>query len=136
MQHTHAALAFSIVEIAAQLPWLVVGQRFLATQLHAGAGHSVIAPVHLHIPGTGFVGAAHAQPRQRRALQRAVDDEGLPGLRVHPHPDDEIGIFFQQFVKVFHGRTSCGVKITFFCFSVYPVQAVLSSKKKTDTSRC
>ena len=114
----------------------MVGQRFLAAQLHAGAGHSVIAPVHLHIPGTGFVGTAHAQPRQRRALQRAVDDEGLSGLRVHPHPDDEIGIFFQQFVKVFHGKTSCGVKIMFFCFSVYPVQAVLSSKKKTDTSRC
>ena len=136
MQYAHAALAFGIVKIAAQLPWLVVGQRFLTAQLHAGAGHSVIAPVHLHIPGTGFVGTAHAQPCQRGTLQRAVDDEGLSGLRVHPHPDDEIGIFFQQFVKVFHGRTSCGVKIMFFCFSVYPVQAVLSSKKKTDTSRC
>ena len=69
MQYTHAALAFSIVKIAAQLPWLEVGQGLLAAQLHAGAGHSVIAPVHLHIPGTGFVGTAHAQPRQRRALQ-------------------------------------------------------------------
>ena len=57
-------------------------------------------------------------------------------ISLNPHPDDESGIFFQQFVKVFHGRTSCGVKIMFFCFSVYPVQAVLSSKKKTDTSCC
>ena len=83
VQHAHAALGLSVVQIAAQLPALVVGQGLFAAQLHAGAGHSVIAPVHLHIPGTGFVGTAHAQPRQRRALQRAVDDEGLSGLRVH-----------------------------------------------------
>ena len=130
MQYTHAALAFGIVKIAAQLPWLEVGQSLLAAQLHAGAGHSVIAPVHLHIPGTGFVGTAHAQPRQRRALQRAVDDEGLSGLRVHPHPDDEIGIFFQQFVKVFHGRTSCGVKITFSVFQYTRYKAFCPVKRK------
>ena len=102
MQYAHAALAFSIVKIAAQLPWLVVGQRLLAAQLHAGAGHGIVGPVHLHIPRTGFIGTAHAQPCQRRALQWAVDDQGLARLRVHTHPDDEIGIFFQQLVKVFH----------------------------------
>ena len=117
VQHADAALALGIVQIAAQLPRLQVGQGFLAAQLHAGAGHSIIRPVHLHIPCTGFVGAAHAQPGKRGPFQRAVDDKGLARLRVHAHPDDEIGIFFQQFVKVFHGRTSCGAKCI-FVFSI------------------
>ena len=108
MQYTHAALAFSIVEIAAQLPWLEVCQSLLAAQLHADAGNGIILPVHLHVPRTGFVGAAHAQPCQRGTFQRAVDDQSLPRLRVHTHPDDKICILLQQFVKVFHVRTSCG----------------------------
>ena len=95
MQHAHAALALGVVQIAAQLPALVVGQCVLAAQLHADAGNGVILPVHLHVPRTGFVGAAHAQPCQRSTLQRAVDDQSLPRLRVHTHPDDKICILLQ-----------------------------------------
>ena len=48
------------------------------------------------------------QPCQRGTFQRAVDDQGLSRLRVHTHPDDKICILLQQFVKVFHVKTSCG----------------------------
>ena len=108
VQHAHTALALGVVQIAAQLPALVVGQCLLAAQFHTDAGNGVILPVHLHVPRTGFVGAAHAQPCQRGTFQRAVDDQGLSRLRVHTHPDDKICILLQQFVKVFHVRTSCG----------------------------
>ena len=42
VQHADAALALGIVQIAAQLPRPQVGQGFLAAQLHAGAGHSIL----------------------------------------------------------------------------------------------
>jgi len=49
--------------------------------------------------------AADAQPRQRGRFQRAADDKGLARLGVDAHPDDEISIFFQKFVEVFHGKS-------------------------------
>ena len=102
MQHAHAALGLGVVQIAAQLPALVVGQGLFAAQLHAGAGDGVVGPVHLHIPRTRLKGTAHAQPCQRGTFQRTVDDQHLARLGVDPHPDDEIGIFLEKFVKVFH----------------------------------
>ena len=102
MQHAHAALGLGVVQIAAQLPALVVGQCLLTAQLHADTGNGIILPVHLHVPRTGLVGAAHAQPCQRGTFQRTVDDQHLARLGVDPHPDDEIGIFLEKFVKVFH----------------------------------
>ena len=102
VQHAHTALALGVVQIAAQLPALVVGQGLFAAQLHAGAGDGVVGPVHLHIPRTRLKGAAHAQPCQRGTFQRTVDDQHLARLGVDPHPDDEIGIFLEKFVKVFH----------------------------------
>ena len=98
----HAALGLGVVQITAQLPALVVGQGLFAAQLHAGAGDGVVGPVHLHIPRTRLKGAAHAQPCQRGTFQRTVDDQHLARLGVDPHPDDEIGIFLEKFVKVFH----------------------------------
>ena len=103
MQYTHAALAFSIVKIAAQLPWLEVGQSLLAAQLHPAAGNVVVAPVHQHVTGAGLVGTAHAQTGQRGGLEAAVDDKGLARLGVDAHTDDEVGVFFQKNSKVFHG---------------------------------
>ena len=102
VQYAHAALGLGVVQIAAQLPALVVGQGLFAAQLHAGAGDGVVGPVHLHIPRTRLKGAAHAQPCQRGTFQRTVDDQHLARLGVDPHPDDEIGIFLEKFVKVFH----------------------------------
>ena len=102
VQHTDAAFAFSIVQIAAQLVRLEVRQGLLAAQFHAAAGNGIVVPVHLHIPRPGLKGAADAQPRQRSRLQRAADDKSLARLGVHPHPDNKVGIFFQQFVEVFH----------------------------------
>ena len=102
VEDADAALALGVVEIAAQLIRFEVGQGFLAAQLHPAAGDIVVAPVHQHVTGTGLVGAAHTQTGQRSGLEAAVDDEGLARLRVHAHPDDEIGIFFQKNVKVFH----------------------------------
>ena len=114
----HAALALGVVEIAAQLVRFEVAQGFLAAQLHPGAGNSVVAPIHLHVPGTGLIGAAHAQAGQRGGLQRAADDKGLARLGIHTHPDDKIGIFFQKFVKVFHERFLLRCKPCLFCFSI------------------
>ena len=118
MQDADAALALRVVEIAAQLVRFEVAQGFLAAQLHPGAGNSVVAPIHLHVPGTGLIGAAHAQAGQRGGLQRAADDEGLARLGIHTHPDDKIGIFFQKFVKVFHERFLLRCKPCLFCFSI------------------
>ena len=99
MQDADAALALGVVEIAAQLVRFEVAQGFLAAQLHPGAGNSVVAPIHLHVPGTGLIGTAHAQA-------------------IHTHPDDKIGIFFQKFVKVFHERFLLRCKPCLFCFSI------------------
>ena len=109
VQHADAALALGVIQIPAQLPALVVGQCLLAAQLHPDTGGLVVGPVYLHIPCPCLVGAADAQPCQRRTIQRAVDDQHLPGLGVHPHPDDKVSVFLQQFVEVFHGKASCGV---------------------------
>ena len=104
VQHADTALALCVVEVAAQLVGLAVGQGFLAAQLHPGAGYGIVAPVHLNITGSGFKAAAHAQAGQRGSLQRAADDHGLARLRVHAHPDDKVSVFFEQFIKVFHKR--------------------------------
>ena len=104
VQHADTALALCVVEVAAQLVGLAVGQGFLAAQLHPGAGYGIVAPVHLNITGTGLEAAAHAQAGQRGSLQRAADDHGLARLRVHAHPDDKVSVFFEQFIKVFHKR--------------------------------
>ena len=104
VQHADTALALCVVEVAAQLVGLAVGQGFLAAQLHPGAGYGIVAPVHLNITGSGLEAAAHAQAGQRGSLQRAADDHGLARLRVHAHPDDKVSIFFEQFIKVFHKR--------------------------------
>ena len=104
VQHTDAALALGVIQIAAQLVGLVVGQRVLTAQLHPGAGNGIVAPVHLHIPCTGLKAAAHTQAGQRGGLQRAADDHGLARLRVHAHPNDKVSVFFEQFIKVFHKR--------------------------------
>ena len=104
VQHADTALALCVVEVAAQLVGLAVGQGFLAAQLHPGAGYGIVAPVHLNITGTGLKAAAHAQAGQRGSLQRAADDHGLARLRVHAHPDDKVSVFFEQFIKVFHKR--------------------------------
>ena len=135
VQHTDAALALGVIQIAAQLVGLVVGQRALTAQLHPGAGNGIVAPVHLHIPCTGLKAAAHAQPRQRGRFQRAADDQSLARLGVHAHPDDEIGVFFQKFVEVFHDTASCGVKIDLDL--VYLFCVPLSTLQKTkDASAC
>ena len=102
VEDADAALALGVVEVAAQLPRLEIAQGLLAAQLHPAAGDVVVAPVHQHITGTGLVGAAHAQTGQRSGLEAAVDDESLARLGIDAHPDDEIGIFFQKNVKVFH----------------------------------
>ena len=104
VQHADTALALCVVEVAAQLVGLAVGQGFLAAQLHPGTGYGIVAPVHLNITGTGLKAAAHAQAGQRGSLQRAADDHGLARLRVHAHPDDKVSVFFEQFIKVFHKR--------------------------------
>ena len=104
VQHADTALALCVVEVAAQLVGLAVGQGLLAAQLHPGAGYGIVAPVHLNITGTGLEAAAHAQAGQRGSLQRAADDHGLARLRVHAHPDDKVSVFFEQFIKVFHKR--------------------------------
>ena len=104
VQHADTALALCIVEVAAQLVGLAVGQGFLAAQLHPGAGNGIVTPVHLNITGSGLEAAAHAQAGQRGSLQRAADDHGLARLRVHAHPDDKVSVFFEQFIKVFHKR--------------------------------
>ena len=104
VQHADTALALCVVEVAAQLVGLAVGQGLLAAQLHPGAGYGIVAPVHLNITGSGLEAAAHAQAGQRGSLQRAADDHGLARLRVHAHPDDKVSVFFEQFIKVFHKR--------------------------------
>ena len=104
VQHADTALALCVVEVAAQLVGLAVGQGLLAAQLHPGAGYSIVAPVHLNITGTGLKAAAHTQAGQRGGLQRAADDHGLARLRVHAHPNDKVSVFFEQFIKVFHKR--------------------------------
>ncbi len=103
MQHADAALALGVVQIAAELIRLEVGQGFLAAQLHPAAGDLVVAPVHQHVTGAGLVGTAHTQTGQRGGLKAAVDDKGLARLGVDAHTDDEIGVFFQKKSKVFHG---------------------------------
>ena len=103
MQHADPALALGVIEITAQLVRLEVSQGFLAAQLHSAAGNGVVAPIHLHIAGTGLKAAAHAQPSQRRGFQRTADNQGLARLGIDTHPDDEVGVFFQKKSKVFHG---------------------------------
>ena len=102
VEDADAALALGVVEIAAQLIRFEVGQGFLAAQLHPAAGDFVVAPVHQHVPGTGLVGTAHAQTGQRGGLEAAVDDKGLARLGVDAHADDEVGVFFQKKIKIFH----------------------------------
>ena len=102
MEDADAALALGVVQIAAELIRLEVGQGFLAAQLHPAAGDLVVAPVHQHVTGAGLVGTAHAQTGQRGGLEAAVDDEGLARLGVDAHTDDEVGVFFQKKSKVFH----------------------------------
>ena len=101
VQHADAALALGVVEVAAQEVGLDVAEGFLAAQFHPGAGDGVVRPVDPDVPRAGGKGAAHAQPGQGRGRDGRGEYEGLPGLDVGAHTDDEVGVFFQQAVKVF-----------------------------------
>ena len=130
VQHTDAAFAFGVIQIAAQLVRLEVRQGLLAAQFHAAAGNGIVVPVHLHIPRPGLKGAADAQPGQRSRLQRAADDQSLARLGVHSHPDNEIGIFFQQFVEVFHESSfpPCKNGTQLILCPVYPFSEEMSTQ--------
>ena len=101
-QDADAPLALGVVQIAAQHIGLDIAEGLLAAQLHPGAGDLVVAPVHPDIPGAGLKGAADAQAGQRGRRQGGADDQGLARLDVAAHPDNKIGILFQQMCKVFH----------------------------------
>ena len=54
------------------------------------------------LEGAEVASATVSYARERRRRQGRGEDQGLAGLDVDPHPDDEIGIFLQELFKILH----------------------------------
>ena len=78
------------------------------------AGDEVVRPLHQHVPGAAIQGGSHAQPGQGSAFHRGGDAGGLPGLEVHAHLHQQMGVFVELCFKIGNHGVSSPVSLGSF----------------------
>ncbi|MNE75025.1 hypothetical protein D3C80_1711460 [compost metagenome] len=88
------------------MPLRIIAERVFRRLFVADTCDSLVIPVHHHIFGTGFIGFAYDQAGKLSRFERCMNHQHLPGLYIHSHLNDQIGIFLQHQFKILHDCSS------------------------------